>query len=793
MGILQGLAAATWTAASLLQFAEARFTYPDCVNGPMSRNLICSQGADPAKRAAALVANMTLEDKLQNLVDRANGSQALGLSRYDWWNEALHGVAYSPGVSFGFTGQFTSATSFPLPITIAAAFDDALVESIGLTIGAEARAFANNGRGGLDVWTPNINPFKDPRWGRGLETPGEDPFRIEGYVKHLLRGMEWASQEPEQVGGRQMIATCKHYAAYDLERWNGANRHWFNAIVSMQDLVEYYMPPFRQCARDSNVGSIMCSYNAVNGTPACADSYLMQTVLREHWNWTQHGNYIVSDCNAVRNIWNDHKWVANAAQAAGKTYAAGDDNVCEATVGSTDVRGAYQQGLLSIETIDTALKRQYEGLVRAGYWTKEEDDEAGFRSLGAADVNTQDAQNLARQAAVDGMVLLKNDGTLPHAVQRNQPVAVVGMWANDRMRMLGNYAGRPPVYHTPAYAAQQLGLQINYADGPVYRATNYSAAIAAAKASDIIYYFGGIDTSVETEDLDRTVITWPDVQLSLLRELSALGKPLVVVQMGTSIDNTPLLSNPNISSIIWAGYPGMFGGPAAFDIITGAKAPAGRLPITQYPANYTAQVPMTDMSLRPSAANPGRTYKWYSSAVQDFGFGLHYTNFTVALGALNTTTPGRETQDEDERPKADTAVFWITELLDPCTQRHKDRCAFPSIPLSITNTGTKTSDFVALAFITPQAGPAPFPRKELASYTRERDIEPGEVRQTALQFSVGSFARVDASGNTVLYAGSYCVGVDVPERERVCFEVLGEDRVLDAWPQPKAGNGTTVR
>jgi beta-D-xylosidase 4 len=656
-----------------------------------------------------------------------------------------------------------------------------------LSIGEEARAFANGGYGGLDVWTPNINPFKDPRWGRGLETPGEDPLRIELYVKHLLRGMEWGSQDPDDVDGRQIIATCKHYAAYDLERWEGANRHRFNAIVSMQDLVEYYMPPFRQCARDSNVGSIMCSYNAVNGTPACADPYLMQTVLREHWNWTSHGNYIVSDCNAVRNIYYDHKWVATAAQAAGKSYTAGCDNVCEATVGNTDMRGAYAQGLLSNETIDTALRRQYEGLVRANYWAPTQDDDSGFRALGPADVNTQEAQNLARQAAVDGTVLLKNDGTLPIRFKSNQSVAVIGMWANDRMRMLGNYNGRPPVYRTPLYAAQQLGLNVKYADGPVTRAANYSAALDAAKASDIILYFGGIDTSVETEDLDRTTITWPNVQLSLLSELSSLGKPLVVVQMGTSVDNTPLLSNPNISSILWAGYPGMFGGPAAFDIISGAKAPAGRLPITQYPGNYTSQVPMTDMSLRPSAANPGRTYKWYGSAVQPFGYGLHYTNFTVKLGILDDGD-----QEGENRAKADTPVFQMNELLDGCSERNKDRCAFASINIDISNRGNTTSDFVALAFLMPQAGPTPFPRKELAAYARERDIKPGETRQTTLQMKVGNLARIDASGNTVLYAGRYCLGIDVPERERMCFEVRGKDMVLDVWPQPKAGNGTSV-
>jgi beta-D-xylosidase 4 len=156
-------------------------------------------------------------------------------------------VANSPGVHFNPSGNFSSATSFPNPILISAAFDDDLVESIGRAIGAEARAFGNAGQAGLDFWTPNINPYRDPRWGRGLETPGEDPLRISNYVRHLLRGMEWASQDPDVVQTRQIVATCKHFAAYDLERWNNITRYKFDAIVSMQDLVEYYLPPFKQC------------------------------------------------------------------------------------------------------------------------------------------------------------------------------------------------------------------------------------------------------------------------------------------------------------------------------------------------------------------------------------------------------------------------------------------------------------------------------------------------------------------------------------------------------------------
>ena len=208
---------------------------------------------------------------------------------------ALHGVASSPGVNFSSSGNYSYATSFPQPITMGAAFDDALIEAVATVVSTEGRAFNNANRSGLDFWTPNINPYKDPRWGRGQETPGEDPFHLKSYVNSLIHGLQ-GGQDPVI---KKVIATCKHFAAYDLESWEGNYRYQFNAIVPTQDLVEYYLQPFQQCARDSNVGAAMCSYNAVNGVPSCANDYLLQTVLREHWGWTNDNQWITSDCDAV--------------------------------------------------------------------------------------------------------------------------------------------------------------------------------------------------------------------------------------------------------------------------------------------------------------------------------------------------------------------------------------------------------------------------------------------------------------------------------------------------------------
>jgi beta-D-xylosidase 4 len=649
-----------------------------------------------------------------------------------------------------------------MPLLMAAAFDDDLIHRIGNIIGNEARAFGNSGKAPVDFWTPDINPFRDPRWGRGSETPGEDIARIKGYTKAMLAGLE--GDQPE----RKIIATCKHYVGYDMEDWNGTDRHSFDAQISMQDLAEYYMPPFQQCARDSRVGSFMCSYNAVNSVPTCADSYVLQTILRDHWNWTEHNNYITSDCEAVADISLNHKFAATNAEGTALAFIAGMDNSCEYE-GSSDIPGAWSGGYLNVSVIDNALRRQYEGLVRAGYF---DGDAATYAALGLEDINTPEARQLALQVAADGLVLLKNDDhTLPLALTNGSKVAMVGFWANDSSKLSGIYSGPAPFLHSPVWAAERMGLSVATATGPVLQ--NSSAndnwttnALAAAESSDYILYFGGLDTSAAAETTDRLHIEWPTAQIDLLQKLAALNKPLVVIASGDILDNTPILSHPGIASLIWANWPGQDGGPAVMNVISGAVAAAGRLPITQYPANYTENS-MLDMSLRPTDTIPGRTYRWFSGAIQPFGFGLHYTTFNATFGAPHLT-------------------YSIASLLGNCTATYPDTCAVPSIPVAVTNTGNRTSDFVALAFLKGDVGPAPFPRKTLVSYARLRDIAGCDTKEAELKLTLGNLARVNERGDTVLYPGEYTVLLDEPTQAEVTLTLEGEETVLDEWPQPPA-------
>ncbi|CAE7212990.1 hypothetical protein PTNB73_08849 [Pyrenophora teres f. teres] len=731
---------------------------PDCKNGPLKSNAICDVTASPAKRAAALVAAMQTQEKLENLVSKSKGVARLGLPAYNWWGEALHGVAGAPGINF--TGSYRTATSFPMPLLMSAAFDDDLIHQIAIVIGNEARAFGNGGIAPVDFWTPDINPFRDPRWGRGSETPGEDILRIKGYTKSLLSGLEGDKAQ------RKIIATCKHYVGYDVENWNGTDRHHFDAKITTQDLAEYFMPPFQQCARDSKVGSFMCSYNAVNGVPTCADTYVLEDILRKHWNWTDSNNYITSDCEAVKDISLRHKYVATLQEATAIAFNNGMDLSCEYS-GTSDIPGAFSQGLLNVSVIDRALTRQYEGLVHAGYF---DGAAATYAHLGVQDINTPEAQKLVLQVAAEGLTLLKNDDTLPLSLKSGSKVAMVGFWANTTSKLSGIYSGPAPYLHTPVYAGNKLGLDMAVATGPILQtsgaADNWTTtALNAAKKSDFILYFGGLDPSAAAEGSDRTDISWPSAQIDLITKLAALGKPLVVIALGDMVDHTPILKMKGVNSLIWANWPGQDGGTAVMQVITGEHAIAGRLPITQYPAEYT-QLSMLDMNMRPGGNNPGRTYRWYNESVQPFGFGLHYTKFAAKFGSSSGLTVN------------------IQDIMKSCTKDHPDLCDVPPIEVAVTNEGNRTSDFIALAFIKGEVGPKPYPLKTLVSYARLRDISSSQTKMASLALTLGALSRVDQSGNLVAYPGEYTLLLDEPTQAELKLTITGQETVLDHWPQP---------
>lgn len=725
---------------------------------------MCDTTLSITDRAAAIVNALTLDEKVSNVGSAAGGSARLGLPAYEWQNEALHGVAGSTGVQFQtpLGSNFSAATSFPMPILMSAAFDDDLINSVATVISTEARAFGNAGFAGLDFWTPNINPYRDPRWGRGMETPGEDVYHIQNYVYSLVTGLQ-GGVDPDF---KRIISTCKHFAAYDIE--NGRTGNDLNP--TSQDMSEFYLPIFKTCVRDAKVGSIMCSYNAVDGIPSCSSEYLLQNVLRETWGFTEPYNYVVSDCDAVANVYDPHHYVADYPQAAAVSLNAGTDLDCGATYNYLNV--SVLSNMTTEAILDKSLTRLYAALIQVGYFNPP----AEYSSLSWVDINTTHAQSVAYQAAVEGMTLFKNDGTLPLSSSLSK-VAVIGPWANATVQMQGNYAGTAPFLISPLSVFETKWSGVQYAVGTQIDTTStadFAAALSAAQAADYILYLGGIDGTIESEGFDRTSISWPGNQLDLISQLSALGKPLVVVQFGGGqIDDSTLLSNSKVNALLWAGYPGQDGGNALFDVLTGAFPPAGRLPITQYPAAYINNNNIYDMNLRPTSSIPGRTYKWYTGEpVVPFGYGLHYTNFTVTWDSVPSTT----TSD-------------IPSLVNKAGGV-KDLAPFATLTASVKNTGgpaNLASDYVGLLFLSSNdAGSAPRPNKQLVSYGRLHGVKVGSSQQLSLTVNLGALASADDNGNLYIYPGHYTLAFDIDSKLTFNFTLTGAATLLDSLPQNAA-------
>ena len=481
--------------------------------------------------------------------------------------------------------------------------------------------------------------------------------------------------------------------------------------------------------------------------------------------------------DAVENVYKPHNYTSTPEEAAALSIQ--NIELDCGTFMPDYLPGALQQGLFNVSSLDEAFIRQYTALVNLGYFNPP--NSSVYRSYNWANVNVPSSQQLAHTAAVQGLTLLKNDGTLP-LKEKNMTLALVGGWANATKQMQGNYNGIAPYLHSPLYAAQQLGYNVKYAPGPINGSygSNYSDLVdEAVQGADMILYFGGIDTTVEAEALDRYEISWPQGQIDMINSVSSLGNPTVIVQMGGGqLDDSAWLKSSNISAIMWGGYPGQDGGPAIFDALTGAYPPAGRLPITQYPANYVNEVPMTNMSLRPGTDNPGRTYKWFSKPVIPFGYGLSYSTFKASF------TKGTA-----------KSSYKIASLTGGCSQAHLDLCPFANITATIQNTGNVKSDFVALAFLGGQFGPQPYPIKSLVGYQRVLSAAKGSSSTVTFPMTLANLARMDAQGNQVVYPGDYELMLDEPTQATLMFKLTGQQLVLDHFPQPPAAgesNGTII-
>ncbi|XP_066338580.1 probable beta-D-xylosidase 2 isoform X1 [Miscanthus floridulus] len=620
--------------------SAARAAFACAPGGPATTLPFCRQSLPLQARARDLVSRLTRSEKVRLLVNNAAGVPRLGVAGYEWWSEALHGVSDTgPGVKFG--GAFPGATAFPQVIGAAASLNATLWELIGRAVSDEARAMYNGGRAGLTFWSPNVNIFRDPRWGRGQETPGEDPAISARYAAAYVRGLQQPYSSGHHHNRLKLAACCKHFTAYDLDSWGGTDRFHFNAVVGAQDLEDTFNVPFRACVAEGRAASVMCSYNQVNGVPTCADAAFLRGTIRGKWRLD---GYIVSDCDSVDVFFRDQHYTRTAEDAVAATLRAGLDLDCGPFL-ALYTESAVAGRKVSDADVDAALVNTVTVQMRLGMF--DGDPASGpFGHLGPADVCTRAHQDLALDAARQGVVLLKNQrgkhrDVLPLRPAAHRVVAVVGPHADATVAMIGNYAGKPCRYTTPLQGVAGYVARTVHQAGctdVACRGKNQpiAAAVDAARQADATVVVAGLDQKVEAEGLDRTSLLLPGRQAELISAVAkaAKGPVILVLMSGGPIDIAFAKNDPRIDGILWAGYPGQAGGQAIADVIFGQHNPGGKLPVTWYPQDYLQKVPMTNMAMRanPARGYPGRTYRFYTGpTIHPFGHGLSYTQFTHSL------------------------------------------------------------------------------------------------------------------------------------------------------------------
>lgn len=662
---------------------------------------------DPAKplreRSADLIRRMSLAEKVAQLKNAAPAIERLGLPSFDYWNEALHGVANN-----GF------ATVFPQAVGGAASWNPELFKKQGTIIGIEGRAkfndYANRNGGnskwwtGLTYWTPNVNIFRDPRWGRGQETYGEDPFLTSEIGVAFVRGIQ--GDHPEYM---MAMACAKHFAVHSGPE---ADRHRFNAVVSERDLYDTYLPQFERLVREAKVAGVMSAYNALDGVPASASNFLLTDLLRKQWGFE---GYVVSDCDAIHDIYgaDKHHYVKTAEEASALAIKAGCNLCCGGDYNAL-VR-AVQQGLVTEKQIDEALQHTLWTRFRLGLFDPAERVPFNAYTLGDNDLPThgQVALELARQS----IVLLKNNGVLPLDRTKLRKIAVIGPNAASKSMLEGNYHGtasRPISILEGIRAIAEPSTKVVHAMGaPITTRTEIAPwsgqdntttrtvkelnteALGIAADADLIIYVGGITPAQEGESFDRENIELPHEQTVLLRALHATGKPVVMVNCSGSAMALPW-EDENLPALVQAWYPGQEGGRAVAEVLFGVVNPSGHLPITFY--RSTADLPpFSDYSMR------NRTYRYFEGkALYPFGHGLSYTRFEYAApqvardesGGLRVTL---KVSNTGARDGDDVIQLYATPPSESQPQELRALCGFSRVHLKAAESRTVEIPVPAIA------------------------------------------------------------------------------------------------
>jgi beta-glucosidase len=667
---------------------------------------------DPSKlmddRIHDLISRMSLAEKVEQIRNTTPGIPRLGIPAYDFWSEALHGV--------GFSGV---ATVFPQAIGAAATWDTPLMHREADVISTEARAKFNdytshhNGDGKrfycLTFWSPNVNIFRDPRWGRGQETYGEDPFLTGSFAVAFIQGMQGNDSKYIKAMG-----CAKHYAVHSGPE---PLRHEFNATPPERDLYETYLPQFEMAVRQAHVGGVMGAYSALDGVPCCANYFMLTDLLRKQWGFD---GYVVSDCDAVHDIYSGHHFADSLPAAAAAAVKAGCDICCGGSYNA--LLKAVQEKLITEPEIDNALYYALKTRFRLGLFDPPQD--VPWSNIGIDQNDASEHEALALKVAEESVVLLKNNGLLPLDRDNIKRIAVVGENADSVPVLVGNYNGtpaRPVTILDGIKAAAGPSIQVTWSagcplaldkDGSNAPTADMTAqAIADAKAADVVIYAGGINAQLEGEESrkangyvgfyggDRTQIELPSVQTDLLKALHATGKPVVFVDCSGSAIAMPW-EDRRLPAIVQAWYPGEQGGRAVGEVLFGDVNPAGRLPVTFY--RSTADLPdFEDYSM----AN--RTYRYFNGhPLFAFGHGLSYTRFRYRNATLDqsTVTAGDtlkisfDLQNAGDRDGDEVAQIYFRHVKSAVPQPKLALCGFTRIHIANGDTDRVTMDIPAERF-----------------------------------------------------------------------------------------------
>ncbi len=673
------------------------------------------------ERAHQLISKMSLEEKVSQTLNWAPEVERLGIKAYNWWNEALHGVARA-GV----------ATIFPQAIGLAATFDEELIEEVADAISTEGRAKFNMQQKyndtdiykGLTFWSPNVNIFRDPRWGRGHETFGEDPYLSSRLGVRYIKGLQGHDENYLKAA-----ACAKHFAVH-----SGPEdiRHSFDAKVSKQDLYETYLPAFKACVKEAKVEAVMGAYNRTNGEPCCGSKTLLKDILRDEWGFEGH---VVSDCWAIKDFHEGHCVTNGPVESVARAM----NNGCDLNCGNLFkyLTEAVKEGLVPEERLDEALTNLFTTRMKLG--TFDAEGSTPYDDIPFTAVDSKEMQELNLRVAQRCITLLKNeDNTLPLDKSKLKTIGIIGPNADNRRALVGNYEGTASRYYTISEGIQEYvgdEIRVLYSEGchlyrnslnDLSRGSDRIAEIkAVCEASDVVILCMGLDSGLEGEEGDegnqfasgdKPGLALPGKQQETIEIAQSCGKPIVLVVLsGSALDLS--WADENIPAIIQGWYPGAQGGRAIAKVLFGDKNPEGRLPVTFY--RNTAELPdFTDYSMK------GRTYRYMEQdALYPFGYGLSYTEFTYSEVKLTSDT--------------------ISE--DGIT-----------ISAVLTNSGNREGTETVQVYV--KADREGTPNAQLKGI-RKVELKPGESREVSVKLELEAFGLYDEEAVKRILPGRYYISI----------------------------------